>query len=257
MTATTSSRYFWRFILAGIVLMGFYRTECRAGGYNVYDTVMPTKAVVRASLRTVAGEHPEPILTPKKILALYEAEKVIGKYIQEISPAISDSALSQFLSGYKPIKDSSLAFQCVVYVRSHQSRFREVSDGWKGEENFWEPNDYWLTRITELFLSATERNIIAFDLDVKVFIRQFDVDVEAAGKSCEAYISGLLLEGRDGYKDVYSDDEINGWIPECIKNRETFEAGRTRLLEKYGRAPFTKRLKDIDVTTVVVYHSVC
>lgn len=54
-----------------------------------------------------------------------------------------------------------------------------------------------------------------------------------------------------------SDARIDRWLPECIRNREKFEAKRTRLLERYNRAPFTRRLRDIDVSTIVVFHSVC
>ena len=178
-----------------------------------------------------------------------------------MAPATNEESLAgAFSMNFYRERDSSTASQCMEYVRANRTRFRIVSDGWGGEDNFWEPTDFWLTRISASFPASEERNIIAFDLDFKEFIRQYDIDEEAKGMSCESYIDGLLKEDEDGegppYRDNYTDAEIDKWVPECVQNREKFEAGRKRILEKYGLAPFTKLLRDIDVTTIVIFHRV-
>ncbi|MGH7456901.1 MAG: hypothetical protein ACRENG_36460, partial [bacterium] len=87
------------------------------------------------------------------------------------------------------------------------------------------------------------------------FIRQFSFDEEARGKTCEEYYDDP--ERREVYKEVYSEKEIEEAITSCRELRAKFQSGRAILLKKYGDLPFTKKLRDIEVTTVVLYLSTC
>ncbi|MEJ2247424.1 MAG: hypothetical protein P8Y80_15315 [Acidobacteriota bacterium] len=154
--------------------------------------------------------------------------------------------------------DSVLGSKCLDHVRGNRDLFRVVFDGWKGDGNFLEPNRYWDSLAQHLYPHSAEANEISFDLDFKDMIRTFFIDPEAAGKTCEEYCKDDLKDGRlDVYLEVYTQDEIDNWPTECATNRNRFERERNALLQKYDSAPFTKVLRDIDSTTVVVLHSVC
>lgn len=228
-----------------------------AQGQSVFDRDIPSQDDVRASLdvtRRLAGQNH---LTANEMLQIYYAEMEIGRCVWGISPRITDPQLIQELKIFGRYVDSSMAAEGARYVQTNQERFRVVDDGWKGEENFWEPNRYWLERVQRSFPNSPEANEIEFDLDFKLFVRRFDIDETAKGKSCEQYVNKQLKESGDIYKEVYSEDELKQWIPRCEQARNEFVIGKKRLLEKLRNAPFTKRLQEIDQTTIVVFYSVC
>jgi hypothetical protein len=145
----------------------------------------------------------------------------------------------------------------VGYVQANQGRFRVVDDNWKGEENFCEPNRYWLERVNRTFPNSPEGKEIEFHLDFDEFIRRFDIDKGAKEKSCEQYVNEELKKSGDGYREVYSLDQLKQWIPKCEQARKNFDIGKKKLLEKFQNAPFTKKLQEIDQTIIVVFYHVC
>ena len=92
-------------------------------------------------------------------------------------------------------------------------------------------------------------------MEYKAFIRQFSFDEAASGKTCEEYYYDA--ERRETYKEVYSEKELDEANASCRELRAKFEAGRAALLKKYGNLPFTKKLRDIDISTVVLFLSLC
>ena len=152
--------------------------------------------------------------------------------------------------------DSSLKAECVLYIQTYRARFRVVDDAWKGEDNFWEPNRFWIEEAKKSFPGSQEALEIEFDLDFKEFIRQFNIDEEAKGKTCQEYYDEDLKDNLDAH-EVYSKEEIARWPEECEHTRYEFTRGRLQILQKYKYAPYTKILQDIDITTIVVFHSVC
>ncbi len=226
-------------------------------GSNIFNMEMPDKNEVASSLKVAKESSYKKYLAAPDILRIYIAERNIGKHVLGIPLDLQDTLVKDIVKWGWQWKDPDLTLECVNYIRANTPRFREVSDGWKGESNFWEPNRYWLEEIIKSFPDSPERKEIEFDLDFKEFIRQFDVDVQAKGKSCEQYYAKLLKEHGDIYRELYSQVEIDGMVPNCKKNRVKFISGRKMLLEKYGTAPFTKKLRNINPTIIVVFYSIC
>jgi hypothetical protein len=226
-------------------------------GYNIFDMEMPDKNEVASSLKVAKDSSKKKYLTAPDILCIYTAERNIGKYVLGIPLDLQDTLVKDILKRDWQWKDPDLTLECVNYIRANKPRFREVSDGWKGESNFWEPNRFWLEEIVKSSPDSPERKEIEFDLDFREFIRQFDVDEQAKGKSCEQYYDELLKEHGDIYRELYSQVEIAGMVPNCKKTREKFISGRKMLLDKHGTVPFTIKLRDIDPTIIVVLYSIC
>lgn len=58
--------------------------------------------------------------------------------------------------------------------------------------------------------------------------------MDALGKTCEQYIQeNLETYGNEYYREVYSEDGIKQWIPECRKVRDEINAGKKQILDKY------------------------
>jgi len=151
--------------------------------------------------------------------------------------------------------DSIGAAEAVAYVQLHRDRLRVVHDGWKGEDDFWEPTEELLRRMRRLHPGAPEAMEIEFDLEFNRWMRRVDIDVEARGKTCDQYYKEELKQYGEAFRRDYSDAEIAEWPSECCQAREEFQEARKQLLRKYRNAPFTKKLSAIDITTVVVIHS--
>jgi hypothetical protein len=225
-------------------------------GLSIFDRDLPAHQEVLASLELAQKLSVRPRLTATEFLNLYYAEKKIGRCVWGPSPRFKDPELRDArLIGY--CRDSILSERCVNYVKANRSRFRVVDDEWKGENNFWEPTDVLLKRVKRAYPNSPEALEIEFDLEFNQFIRRFYIDPSARGKSCDQYCEELLEDAGDMYREVYSAEEISRWPSECASTRDEFEAGRKWLLDKYKNAPFTKKLQEIDVTTIVVLHSVC
>ena len=225
---------------------------------SVFDQQMPTTQGVRASLKTLARLELKDALSANEILQIYLAEKAIGHCVWGPSPR--DSAKEWYdptLNRQGFYADTTLEKRCVRYVQEHRVRFRVVDDMWKGERNFMEPTGFWPHLAMKLFPDSSQSHEISFDLEFNELVRRYDISESAKGKTCKEYYDGLLKENRDIYLEVYSPDEIARWPAECKKVRETFIKERSGLLDRYHNAPFTKRLRDIDPTTVVVFHSIC
>ncbi len=181
-------------------------------------------------------------------MRIYRAEEAIGAYSIGIPLTAPDTLIAKMA-----YFNTELRSKCAKYVRENLNRFQEVDDGWKGEENYWEPNRYWLDKIIKLYPDSYERKEIEWDFEYKAFIRQFSFDEEAKGKMCEEYYHASELR----YKEVYSEKEIDEAISSCRELRARFQSGRAVLLKKYGDLPFTKKLRDIEVTTVVLHLGTC
>jgi hypothetical protein len=188
---------------------------------------------------------------------MYRAEKAVGHNVW--GPDSTNYARSpepQFgVSRY--VGDTASARKCIQYVKSHRKHYQLRWDGWKGDFNFWEPNEYWLLELNQRYPDSDEAHEIAFDFDFSRFIRLYDMDPEAKGMSCEQLIKHRVKQNAASYKGAYTKDDFKKWVPECQKVRDQFEAGRQKLIQKYGTTPYTKKLRDIDITTIVVSHSLC
>jgi hypothetical protein len=231
--------------------MSFYAF---ARQHSPYDEAIPEPAQVSASLDLAKQLSARSTLSPKEILLLYRAEKTIGRIVWGLSPRYKGQDFPQ-LDLFSSCHDSTIAAHAVAYIRANQNRFRVVDDGWKGEENFWEPTDALLLRMKQLHPQTIEAMEIEFDLEFNQFIRRFWIDPDAQGKTCEQYYREEL-EGNSELRESYTELEIAKWPAECAKEREQFAARRSQLLKKYKNAPFTKVLSDIDVTTIVVHHRI-
>jgi len=231
------------------------QTTLFAQGHNIFDREIPSQKDVEAGLEIAKRISVLDQLTPMDMLQLYKAEKKIGRCVWGISPRATDLTIEQQISISGCGVDSKTAAECVRYVQANQGRFRVVEDNWKGEENFCEPNRYWLERVYRTFPNSPEGKEIEFHLDFNEFIRHFDIDKSAKEKSCEQYVNEELK--KSGYREVYSPDELKQWIPKCEQARKNFEIGKKRLLEKFQNAPFTKKLQEIDQTIIVVFYHVC
>lgn len=222
----------------------------------MFDMGSPTISQVESCLETLRQVPLSESSTARDILSIYKAEVIVGRCVWKGTPGMASP------EGVEPpinswYVDSTLASECLRYVQSHLTHFRVVEDGWKGENNFMEPSRYWDSLAQRLFPNSPEANEISFNLDFKDMIRTFDIDLGAAGKTCEEHCRDVLHDDAGIYLEVYTQQEIHAWPAECTATRERFEKERSALLRKYGNTPFTKVLQDIDITTIVVYHSVC
>jgi len=222
--------------------------------HSPYDQPIPEPAQVSASLDLAKQLSARSTPTAKELLLLYRAEKTIGRTVWGLSPRHNRQDFPQ-LDLFSYCHDSTIGAQAVAYIRANQKRFRVVDDGWKGEENFWEPTDALLLRMKQLYLQTIEAMEIEFDLEFNQFIRRFWIDPDAQGKTCEQYYKEEL-EDNSELRESFTKAEIAKWPAECAKEREEFAARRSQLLKKYKNAPFTKVLSDIDTTTIVVHHRV-
>jgi len=153
--------------------------------------------------------------------------------------------------------DSVRGSRCLQYVRNNIAHFRVVDDGWKGEENFMEPYKFWDSVAHQLYPNSSEANEISFDIDFKDMIRKYSIDTSAFGKTCEQYCKDVFQGDSTYYLKYYTREEISKWPQECAERRARFESEKTKLLEKYGDEPFTKVLRYIDPTMIVIYYTVC
>ena len=227
------------------------------GQQSMFDIEIPVEKVVRASLKTANRLTSKDGLTADEIRQIYFAEKQIGRCVWGVSERDSSLFGDQRIAAHNYYSDRKVTEQCLVYVQKNRGRFKIVGDGWKGENNFWEPTQYWAERAKKDHLNSVQALEIEFDLDFKIFIRRFYIDEEAKGKTCQQYHEEDVKNFLDAYLDVYTKEEIDQWPVECERVREEFIRGRSQLLERYRNAPFTKILQDIDPTTIVVMHSIC
>jgi hypothetical protein len=226
-------------------------------GYNVLDRQVPTRDDVQASLEVanrLAGKNE---LTATEMLQIYFAERKIGRWIWGLPEYESNRGYPRELSVSYISSDSILGKQCLLYVQTNRGRFQVVYDNYKGEDNFSEPGIYWAEQAEKRYPGSTEAREIAFDMEFKRFISGFDIDEGAKGKTCQQFHDELLKDNLDVYLESYTKEEIDKWPDECDNVRDEFLRGRSELLKKYKYAPFTKVLRDIDPTTIVVSHSVC
>lgn len=221
--------------------------------HSPYDQTIPDLTQLSASLELAAQLSTRITPTSKELLLFYYAEKKIGRAVWGLSPKFKWEDFSQ-LDLFSYCRDSTVAAQAAAYIRSNRDRFKVVDDGWKGEDNFWEPTDHFLLRLKQSYPHTIEVMEVEFDMEFNQFIRRFWIDTDAQGKTCDQYCKEEL-EHNGELKEAYTDVEIAKWPAECAKEREEFGAARKQLLNKYRNASFTKVLSDIDVTTIVVHHS--
>ena len=214
---------------------------------SIFDEKLPDIEKVKISLKTVEDIVVKKDLTGMDMLHVYFAEKVIGRCVWGVSPKIADSTsiLESQIFGF--LSDTLLMNKCIAYILSNKSHFKVVEDGYKGEDNFWEPNDYWFKQASRKYPNSIETKNIEFDLDFNKFIRKYDIDVDARGKTAEQYYKEDLEMGGD-----FSGIDIKDLIPACEDTRKEFSNGREELLRKYKNASFANKLKDIDTTTIIV-----
>lgn len=223
---------------------------------SMFDMGSPIVSQVKSSLETLERIPLSESLTAGDILSIYKAEVTVSRCVWKGTPGM------QSPEGVEPpinswYGDSTLGSECLMHVQRHLNRFRVVEDGWKGEYNFMEPGRYWDSLAQRLYPNSPEASEISFDLDFKDMIRAFDIDLGSAGKTCEEHCRDVLHDRTEMYLEAYTQQEIDTWPAECTAARERFEKERSALLRKHGNAPFTKLLRDIDITTIIVYHSVC
>lgn len=233
-----------------------FHTIAVSQGHTISDRDIPNSQEAQVALETANRLNARSLLTRKDMLQMYYTEIKIGRCVWGISPKITDSELIRELKMVSHLRDTSIGAECVLYVQNHQQSFSVVDDGFKGEENFWEPNSYWLERIKSEYPHSKESLEIEFDLEFTQLVRRFHIDLDARGKTCSQYWAEELARNREVYLEVYSQDDIKRWVPECEDVRKSFESTKTKLLQKYDHASFTKKLQEIDTTAIVVFHSV-
>lgn len=227
-------------------------------GQQSTDEVFYDSANAKNSLLVINTILRKDSLDALDIKSIYYHEIIIGRYIGNMT--YQQIVLwPKKTTNYENDKQNDPTFnECIKYIQRNKAYFRVVDDHWKGDDNYWEPNRYWIYRIQMKYSASYEAKEIEYDLDFKDFIREFDIDGESKGLDCETYIKSITTGSHgDIYKEVYSEDEIKTWVPECKEARRKFRIGKNKLLEKYQNAPFTKSLQDIDESVVVVYHSIC
>lgn len=227
------------------------------GQQSMFDKEIPSVEDVRASLEIASALTVKDKPTADDIRLIYFAEKKIGRCFWGVSESDSGLYGSYHIEAYNYFSDSTVGEQCLLYIQKHRDRFKVLGDGWKGEHDFWEPTRYWVDQGNRLYPDSMQVLEIEFDLEFHFFIRRFDIVEEAKGKTCQQYHEEDIGIFLDAYLDVYTKEEIDQWPAECERVREEFIRGQSQLLQKYKNAPFTKILKDIDPTTIVVMHSVC
>ena len=238
-----------------IFVVLFY-AKC-SGQYTPWDVKLPSIPEVQHSLATTKAVAHLDSLAPSQILALYQAEVVIGKYIMGVPLSHNDNLPSYDFIMFGQRRDTLLVISCLNYVRKNRSGFRAIGDTILGEFSFFEPTSSWLHEIRQMCADCAEGEAIAFDLEFKEFVRSFDIDRNPSPKSCDQYYQDLLKYDRQ-YRELYTKEEIDQWVPECNKRRAEFVIGKNRLLDKFKRAPFTKILQDLDERSIVIFkHAGC
>jgi hypothetical protein len=225
-------------------------------GHSISEEEIPTSQIATLALQIANKINSATLPTPKEMLEAYYSEITIGRCVWGLSPGITDSVLIRELKMFSHLRDSTIGYDLVSYVQTHKDRFVVIDDGFKGEENYWEPNSYWLQRIKSEYPGSTEGYEIEFDLDFASLMRRYRPDPDALGKTCSEYVTQDLAQHRDSYLEVYSEDDFKQWIPQCDTIRKIFQTLKMNILQKYAFAPFTQKLQDIDSTTIVPFHSV-
>lgn len=184
--------------------------------------------------------------TPNEIFSVYRSEESISNFIVNFSPDPKDSTWNKL-----PEDKNSVKYKCILYVRENLSRFREIYDGWKEEENLWEPNYYWLEILKEKYPGSKERWLIEWDLDYKNFIRQFELALPY-GKcgTCDEYYDGLISEYPE-YLEHYKQDEIIEIKKDCELKRKHYKVKLNELLNKYKDIKIEKKMYEIDEKCIV------
>ncbi len=252
--------YLPRFLTILLILLVFIGLQSILyAQQSIYDAQIPDKMEIKSSLQLIQETSVKSELTAQEMLQVYKAEVIISKSVGAWrSGSIIPDGLDSLWWRWGRVVDSTQSMACIAHIRKNYKLYRLVDDVWKGEENFLEPNRYWSEQLQNIFPDSPEAKEVAFDLDFKDFIRQYYIDVDAKGKSCEKYYKEFIKEYGDQFKDTgYTDEEMKQWAPECEKVRESFKNCKKLLLDKYHNAPFTKILFDIDVTTIVLHLSIC
>jgi hypothetical protein len=148
------------------------------------------------------------------------------------------------------LQRNDIQIECAVYVKRHIDRFREVSDGWKGEDNTWEPNAFWPNYLKKQGHSGIEAREMEFDLTFKDFIRMYKFDKRAKQKSCRQYYENIV-NAEPLYLEIYTKEEIDSMPPSCEEQRKKFENGREELQHRFSDVPAVDKLRKIDPTTVI------
>ena len=223
-----------------------------------FDQVMPSINSVVLSLNALDTLLQKSDLTNKDFLQVFYAEKTVGRCIWWLSSRMTgDTELIRQRKMFGFLNDTLLMNKCIAYVSAHKDRLKVVDDGWKGEDNFYEPTNYWLLRALSKYPDSTQTKEIEFNLDFNELVRQYDIQDDFIGKTCEQCVKDELEMGGEELRKNYSEDDIKQWVPNCKGVRKQFEEQRAALLEKYHNAHFTKKLRDINITTIVVFHGTC
>ena len=173
--------------------------------------------------------------TSGEIIKIYRAEEKIG-------------ALSRSSPHREDLKE--IVSKCAAYVSANRSRFREVHDGWKGEENHFEPTAFWAEELRGVSPEAAEIREIEFDVKFKDLMRSFRHDDRAIGKDCATFYADIV-RAEPTYSESYSKEEIASMAPSCAEQRDKFIRQRNALLKEYSDLPAAKKLSEIDPTEIV------
>lgn len=189
-------------------------------------------------------------LTAQEILNLYRSEEcaVSGLY----GPLSEMTERSAWVS--------TAAARGAGYLSANAGRFRDVSDGWKGEDNTWEPNRALLEILTKRAPESAPRWEIEWDLDYKDFIRRFTYDHSgsAKGKTCARYYDDYV-KSHGEIREAYSAGEIEERKADCEADRASYKKGLEKLLKKFNDKPVLPKLYDPDETNIIsdMYFGLC
>ena len=136
--------------------------------------------------------------------------------------------------------------KCAAHV-TKPFRFREVHDGWKGEENHFEPTAFWAKSRGAPKQRRFENRIRR---KFKDLMRSFRHDDRAIGKDCATFYAGIV-RAEPTYSESYSKEEIESMAPSCAEQRNKFIRQRNALLKEYSDLPAAKKLSEIDPTEIV------
>lgn len=133
--------------------------------------------------------------TARDLLTLYLADKFIGRQFQGFSSMYSSDSLRKS-APVDPISDSIQG-----HVFSHPDRFHEISDCWKGEDNWAGPTDYWLSQLKIAFPNSIERWMVEWDMVFHdSFLKCLEYGVEPT--DCTEEFSGCLTEDEQEAKST-------------------------------------------------------
>ena len=190
-------------------------------------------------------------LTCEDMLEMYKAEISFGKFNVWMSRAMYDS-LSKGLSPKTATQYEVNYIKCVKYISKHKPRFRMVYDGWKGDDNFWEPNNYWAEKAKQIDPKNEKTLEICFDLDFKNLYRKFSFTDCEACFSCEKFYKNEVFQHKTLYLSEYSEKELSNYVSNCKKRRKKFEEEKNKLLIEYNFSQFTDKLKNIDSSRIIL-----